>query len=156
MPKTNKSKLLAHIPQISPIQKYRLKYHTDFTSLQIFWPITILIYTWASLLSSLHLAATLSSSSLFLPPKATLQPSFDSKRTAPLPMPELPPKKIKNNWDTLADHDSMSFRSEMGQDKQVYTFMQINFIYTNSPRLSDYLYTDQISCFPIQVTKSPR
>ena len=32
MPKTNKSKLLAHIPQISPIQKYRLKYHTDFTS----------------------------------------------------------------------------------------------------------------------------
>ena len=50
------------------------------------------LITWASLLASLHLAATLSSSVLFLPPKATLQPSLDNKRTAPRPIPELPPK----------------------------------------------------------------
>ena len=50
------------------------------------------LITWASLLASLHLAATLSSSVLFLPPKAILQPSLDNKRTAPRPIPELPPK----------------------------------------------------------------
>ena len=50
------------------------------------------LITWASLLASLHLAATLSSSVLFLPPKATLQPSLDNKRTAPRPIPELPPE----------------------------------------------------------------
>ena len=59
--------------------------------------IKAVVVTWASALISLHLATTLSSSSLFLPPKATLHPSLDNKRTVPLPIPELPPEHTKSH-----------------------------------------------------------